>query len=297
MPGVEVGYAKSFGANVTMLAQQRGSRLRGAVDVETGLFGTEAFFDQVGDTEGQEITVRYGDTPNNEVEEDRRRVAPTPWDWGKLFDTVDKAKRLTDPTDQYTMAAGYHFGRHYDDQIITALGGTAYTGQTGTTAVTLPTTQKIAVASTTGSNTGMDLGKLIKAKGLFGVNDVDIDDPANELFLVISQKQLDNMLDIEELTSSDYMIQKSIATGEITQVLGMKVIRTERLALSAATDIRSCFAFARSGLKLGIWFDAVAEIGKNPQKKYMWQAYYRSMSGATRMEEKKVVQIECDETP
>ena len=84
---VTTGYSKHFGDNVTMLAQQRYSRLRRAVDVESGLVGEEAFFDQVGETSGQEVTTRYGDSPNNDVGEYRRRVAPTKYDWGKLYDT------------------------------------------------------------------------------------------------------------------------------------------------------------------------------------------------------------------
>jgi len=294
MPDVTTGYSKHFGDNVMMLAQQRGSKLRGAVDVETGIVGEEAFFDQVGETEGQEITVRYGDSPNNDVNEDRRRVAPFDWDWGKLFDSIDKIRRLSDPTNEYVRAAAYSFGRKIDDTIIAALGGTAYTGKTGSTAVVLPSTQKIAYNYV--ADSGMSLAKLIKAKGMFGINDVDIDDPANKLCLVVSQKQIDDMLDIEELTSSDYAQVKALVGGEINTFMGFEFIRTQRLYLDPATDHRYCYAFAKSGLKLGIWKDIMSRITERADKKFNWYAYMRMAIGATRMEEKKVVEIACNES-
>jgi hypothetical protein len=296
MPDVTVGYSKHFGENVTMLAQQRGSKLRGAVDVETGIVGEEAFFDQVGETEGQEITVRYGDSPNNEVYEDRRRVAPYDWDWGKLFDSIDKIRRLTDPTNQYVRAAAYSFGRKIDTTIISAATGTAMTGKDGSTAVVLPSTQKIAV-NFGGANIGLSLDKLIATRGVFGKNDIDVDDPMNKLYFVISQKQLDDMLNIEELTSSDYAAVKALVNGDINTFMGFEFIRTELLAHDAATDIRTCFAFCKSGIKLAIWKDIMSRITERGDKKFMWYAYMRMAIGATRMEEKKVVEVACDESP
>lgn len=296
MADVTVGYSKHFGENVMMLAQQQGSRLRKAVDVETGLVGEEAFFDQVGETEGQEVTVRYGDSPNNEVNEDRRRIAPFDWDWGKLFDSIDKIRRLSDPTSEYVRAAAYSFGRKIDSTIIAALGGTAYTGKAGTTAVALPSTQKVAV-NYTGSNAGLVLEKLIATRGIFGKNDIDVDDPANKLYMVISQQQLNDMLKEEELTSADYTNVKALVNGDINTFMGFEFIRTELLDLNASTDVRTCFAFCKSGLKLGIWKDIMSRITERADKKFMWYAYMRMAIGATRMEEKKVVEIACDESP
>lgn len=293
MPDVTVGYSKFFSDNVMMLAQQRGSKLRGAVDVESGLTGEEVNFDQVGETEGQEVTVRYGDSPNNEVNEDRRRLAPIDWDWGKLFDSIDKIRRLSDPTSEYVRAAAYSFGRKIDDVIIAALGGTAYTGQTGSTAVVLPSTQKIAYNYV--ADSGMSLAKLIAAKGKFGINDVDTEDPANKLYMVVSQKQIDDLLDIEELTSADYAAVKALVGGEINTFMGFEFIRTQRLILDS-NDYRYCYAFAKSGLKLGLWKDIMSRITERADKKFNWYAYMRMALGATRMEEKKVVEIACNES-
>lgn len=296
MPDVTVGYAKQFDDNVYLLSQQTMSVLRPAVEVDANCKGEEKFFDQVGETQGQEETVRYGHTPNNEVEEDRRRCAPRDYDWGKLFDSIDKVRRLTDPTDKYVQAAAGWFGRKTDETIIAALGGTAYTGKLGATGVDLPSTQKVAV-NISGSNTGLTLAKIIAARGKFGLNEVNVNLPQNKLYFVISQKQLDDMLAIEEVTSQDYAQIKALVHGEINTYMGFEFIRTQLLPLNTTTDIRSCYAFAKSGCMLGIWKDRTTFISQNPERKFMWQAYMKMTLGATRMEEAKVVEIACDESP
>ena len=59
---ITTSFVEQYSANVSMLAQQTGSKLRGAVDVEN-VRGKNAFFDQVGVTAAQLRTSRHGDTP------------------------------------------------------------------------------------------------------------------------------------------------------------------------------------------------------------------------------------------
>ena len=59
---ITTSFVEQYSANVSMLAQQTGSKLRSAVDVET-VRGKNAFFDQVGVTAAQLRTSRHGDTP------------------------------------------------------------------------------------------------------------------------------------------------------------------------------------------------------------------------------------------
>ena len=44
---ITTAFVEQYSANVSMLSQQMGSKLRGAVDVET-IRGKNAFFDQIG---------------------------------------------------------------------------------------------------------------------------------------------------------------------------------------------------------------------------------------------------------
>ena len=59
---ITTSFVEQYSANVSMVAQQTGSKLRSAVDVET-VRGKNAFFDQVGVTAAQLKTSRHSDTP------------------------------------------------------------------------------------------------------------------------------------------------------------------------------------------------------------------------------------------
>jgi hypothetical protein len=61
-------------------------------------------------------------------------------------------------------------GRSMDDVVITALGGTAFSGETGSTSVSLPAGQKPYSAS---QSDGLTIAKLLEAKKILDLADVD----------------------------------------------------------------------------------------------------------------------------
>jgi len=287
---ITTAFVEQFGANLYMLSQQKGSRLRSCVDIET-VKGEQAFFDQIGATEAIVRTSRHGDSPLVSTPHSRRRVGLADYEWGDMIDKEDKVRTLIDPANGYVQSGMYALGRSMDDVIIEAATGTAYTGKAGTTPVALPAGQIIA-----NGNTGLSITKLIQAKSLFGQNDVDIDDPMNKLYMVVSQKQLDDLLAEEEITSADYNTVKALVKGEVNSFMGFEFKRTQRLAIDS-DDIRTCFAFCKSGIKLGLGADMTARVAERPDKSFSWYAYASMSIGATRMEEVKVVRVDCDETP
>ena len=102
------------------------------------------------------------------------------------------------------------------------------------------------------------------------------------------------MLATTEVTSSDYNTVKALATGTLDSFLGFKFIVSNRLLL-ANTDDRLVYAFSADAIKLAIGKDVTARIDERADKSYATQVYYSMAIGATRMEEKKVVEIPCDE--
>ena len=56
---IATSFVEQYSANVSLLAQQTGSKLRNAVDVES-VRGKSAFFDQIGVTAAQLRTSRHG---------------------------------------------------------------------------------------------------------------------------------------------------------------------------------------------------------------------------------------------
>ncbi len=72
---VTTAFVQQFSSNIALLAQQRGSILRGAVREES-VTGEKAFFDQVGSVAAVKRTTRHGDTPLVETPHSRRMVTP-----------------------------------------------------------------------------------------------------------------------------------------------------------------------------------------------------------------------------
>lgn len=287
---ITTAFVNQYSNNVYMLTQQMGSKLRKAVDVEQ-VKGEKAFFDQIGATSVSERASRHADTPLIAVPHARRMATMQTFDTADLIDKPDQVRTLIDPTNPYAQAMAAAMGRKSDDLIISAARGTAYTGSDGTSTVSLPSGQKIAV-DYTGSNSDLNIQKLIATKELFLSNDVNTD--VEDLFFVIGPAQLSSLLNTTEVTSSDFNTIKALVRGEINEYMGFNFIISTRLTVSSNT--RYCLAFARSGVKLADGYDMNGRIDERPDKNYSTQVWYSMMMGATRMEEEKVVEVACDES-
>lgn len=290
---ITTAFVQQYSSNVQMLSQQMGSYLRGAVDVES-VVGKNAFFDQVGKTTAQLRTSRHADTPQLDTPHSRRRVSLADYEWADLIDNADKVRLLIDPTSSYAKAAAAAMGRAMDDVIIAALGGTAFSGETGSTSVPLPSSQKPYTASQGNDAAGgLSITKLLEAKKILDLADVD---PSIQRYFVCGPTQISNLLGTTQITSSDFNTVKALAQGQVDSFLGFKFIVSNRLVFDATnTDDRLCYAFTQDAIKLAIGQDVIARIDERADKSYSTQVYYAMSIGATRMEEEKVVQIACDE--
>jgi len=282
---VTTAFVEQYSANVQMLSQQKGARLRRAVSEES-VRGKNAFFEQIGTVAARKRPSRHADTPRMDTPHARRRVSLVDYDWADLIDQEDKVRMLIDPTSNYSMAAAWAMGRAMDDAIIEAATGTAYTGEDGSTAVVLPDAQKIVHGSA-----GLNLAKLLDAKEILDGNDVD---PDIKRYIACSAKQISDLLNTTEVKSSDYNTVKALAQGQMNTFLGFEFIQLERLGLDGDSN-RQVIAWAEDGLKLGVGMSPVAKIDPRSDKNYATQVFYSMAIGATRMEEDKVVEIACVE--
>jgi len=269
-----------YKANVQILSQQKGSRLRQAVRVEPQT-GEHGYHDQISATAAVKRTTRHADTPQVDTPHARRRVTLEAYDWADLVDNLDKPTLLTDPTSKYALNAAYAFGRAMDDAIITAFSGTAYTGQAGATSTSFESTHNIAHGSV-----GLTLAKLLQAKRLLDEDEIDPDIPR---YCVVNSYAIEDLLNVTEVKSADYNSIKALVQGEIDTFLGFKFLRTERLSVSS--NDRTCLAFAQNAMLLAIGTDIVTDIGPRRDKNMAIQVYVGMSIGSTRMEENGCVEI------
>jgi len=282
---ITTAMVQQYNENVVLLQQQKPSRLRAAVREER-VQGEYGFFDQIDSTAAQKRTQRHGDTPLISTPHVRRRVSMDAYDWADLIEQFDKATLLTDPTSKYAVNAVAAHNRAIDDAIIAAFKATAYGGRDGTTTYTFPTsTHQVAHGSAS-----LTLAKLLSAKEILDSYENDPDEPR---FFAINAKQVSALLNTAEIKSADYNTVKALAAGQIDSFLGFKFIRTERIPV--ASSVRSCFAWSQSSMLLGIGTDIITRVSERDDKNYATQVYVGMFIGATRMDEKGVVEVQAKE--
>ena len=281
---ITTAFVNQFSANVQMLSQQMGSLLRNAVDTES-VNGEKAFFDQVGQAAAVLRTSRHQDTPLVETPHTRRMVTMSDYEYADLIDDSDKVRLLVDPTSTYSRSAAAAMGRAMDDVVISAALGSSQTGKDGSTTTALPAGQKIAHGSA-----GLTIAKLVSAKELLDSASVD---PSIPRHIIVSPKQISDLLNNTTVTSADFNTVKALAQGEINSFVGFNFIVSNRLTDDGTS--RQVIAFAQDGLKLAVGKEPAARIDERADKSYSTQVYYCQTIGSTRMEESKVVEIACNE--
>jgi hypothetical protein len=290
-------FTTEFTSNWEHLLQQKVSKLREFVSVES-VRGKEKTFNQMAAVEMTKITARAADTNISDVALAKRWLRPYPYEHATLFDEWD-AEYLGEVSLPQSETVSNHamaYMRTCDKVIIDAALGSAYTGETGVTATALPAGQKVAVDYVeTGSaaNSGLTIAKLRQAAYLLNEAEVDDSDPR---IIVVSAKQIQDLLRTTEVTSADFNSVKALVQGDIDTFLGFKFRRvaSSLLPYNASTGVRTCFAYVRSGLKLA---DAGRKVHVDirADKSHALQIRTVASLGATRMEEKKVVEVAADE--
>lgn len=273
---ITTAMVEQYKSNVLMLAQQKGSKLRGTVRSEM-VTGKNAYFERIGAVDMVDATSRHDDTPQIDTPHSRRRVSLTTARFADLIDNADKVRTLIDPTSPYAMNAAWAAGRKMDAVIVAALAGNAYSGVAGATTVALPSAQKVAAASA-----GLTIAKLRSAREILLGADVDLDMGAT---CSINPAGLTDLLSATEITSSDYNTVKALVQGQVDTFLGFKfVVSTQVTALKA-------YCYAKNAAVLAVGSEPVVRISERSDKNYSTQVFVEMDIGATRVEDEGVVEI------
>jgi hypothetical protein len=233
------------------------------------------------------------------------------YEWATLVDRKDKLLQIHDPENQFAQAASMSLGRAMDTVTINAALGSAATGESGSTLVALPTSQKIASVSQ-GAISSLNVAAILQAK-----QKLDAAEAVGPRYLVHDAAQLQSLLNQTQVTSADYNTVRALVHGEIDTYLGFKFLHTELIvpsstyssgttydpnsglystaagALALPTGAMSAFVFVGDGLLLGKNEEAIGRIDERSDYSYAMQVYNSMDFGAVRMEEVKVVEIVC----
>lgn len=287
-------YAQEYASTISLLLQQKGSRLRESVMFKS-ISGAKAasVVDQIGKVEATKRTTRYPSLVPGETPTDRPWVYPSDYDWNDMIDSIDKLRMLSDPQSSYAQNGTYALGRSMDREIITAFFADRKTGENGGTTTSFPAADVVAVNQGAAGNVGLTVAKLREAKKLLMAHEVDLE--TEPLTCVVTAKQHDNLLAEIQVISLDFNEKPVITEGKVTRFLGFDFKHTELLA-NDATPYRRIPAYAKSGMCLAMWNDVTTDISRrNDLAGLPIQVYVYGTFGATRVEEGKVIEIKCNE--
>lgn len=299
MSQIDTFYPTMFETSWSQVLQQMESRLLSAV-TRADFTGKRKSFNLVNDSEATDILVRKGDTPDGEFDGSKYWLFQRAKEKVTTFDEFDQnlLGTIVLPTSDEVQSHAMAFNRAQDDVVIAAFDATRYIGEDGTTTDSFLSAQSIgATYNDEGSpaSVGMTISKLRRAKYLMDTAEV----PDSDRYLVYGSQQVQDLLRTTQITSADYNTVRALVDGKIDTFLGFKFIRSERLPIgtvSGTADIRSCFAFHKSGIKLSI-SERKTRMDILPNRRHALQIRSTMMLGAVRTENEKVVRIYCDETP
>lgn len=290
-------FVEQYTTNVAHLLQIQGNKMRPYVTEGSYKGEGGAVVDQYGAVEMQEITSRFQPMGRVDAAVDRRWIYPVDYSLPQMVDTFDKLRLMVDPQGPLAQAAVKAAGRKMDEIIFDAFYADAKTGKQGGTTTAFDTTNhRVDAAVGDSGDTGLNVDKILRAIRLLEDNDVDTE--AEMPILAITPKQHENLKRQTQVINTDFFTKNGgpvfAGDGRITEFAGCKIV-VSRLVPSNVS-YRLCPMWVPSGMHLGIWSDIKARVDERPDIEGVpYQLYTTLTAAATRVEEGRVIQIECTE--
>ncbi len=269
-------FVQMFDAEVKQ-AYQGARSLAGVIRERTNVEGNQVKFPKIGKGTA---TIRVPQTDVTPLNVSYSQVTATMSDYiaAEYSDIFNQQKVNFDERRELVQVVAGAIGRRMDQLVIDALN-----------AASAPSTVATTVG---GAGTNMNLAKLLAAKKALDTKNV----PAEGRCMLIHANGLAALLDETELTSSDFATVKALSTGEIDTFLGFKFItlgdRDEGGLPLPST--RTCFAFHRDAIGMGIGMGQRSEINYVPEKTSFLVSSMFS-AGAVAIDDEGIVKISATE--
>lgn len=283
---ISSAFISQFSDNLHSLVEQRGSKLRPAVKIETAN-GEKHFFDRLGSFEASEITSRLELTSLQDPAHSRRMASVRRYNASTYLDDMDKLKMLVDPTSDYAMKLARAQGRRLDDVILAAALGVAATGQAGNDTASFDVTnQQVAHGSA-----GFTVAKFNAGLEKLEANDVDVDGIG--LYLILGAGGVADLLgdSTNQITSFDFQDGKVLSTGKLPSFRGVNIIRSQRVPDETAGTTRRGLLMTEDTMKVAMNRDIEVKVAERADVNFVTQISTYMQYGAVRMEESTIVDI------
>jgi hypothetical protein len=274
---LSTAFVTLFDAEVKQ-AYQGQAQLRPAVRVRSGVEGSTYKFPKIGKGVAQ---VRIPQTDVTPLNVTYGSVTATLSDYiaAEYSDIFMQAKVNFDERAELVKVVSGAIGRRQDQLIIDALVASS--------------TSNTVASSVGGSNTNLNLDKLLAAKKALDAKNV----PMDNRHIFIHANNLSGLLGETKVTSSDFNSIKALVNGELNTFLGFNfhtIGDRDEGGLPLSSGDRKVYAFHRDALGMAEGIAPKTEINYIPEKTSFLVSSMFS-AGAVAIDAEGIVEITCDE--
>ena len=269
------------------LVQQKDTRLRSTVLVDSDFTGEAKYYDQLGQTAVVTRTSRNQTTPIIDASWDKRKLVGVDYLHNFVVDKGDRLSMAIDPNNGLVTAQARAFARQIDKTIYTQGLGTAYSSKAGTTSNSISTTVTCA--------SGLTIDKILEIKQAMDLGNVEPPE-MDPRYLLVTSYEITDLLQTTEIKNSDFNTVKALAAGQIDSFCGFKFIvlppsSVTNGIITRASNVDYCMAYCKSGIMLGIKSDIETRIDERKDLNYSTQFWAEMIIGGVRLEEAKVIAV------
>lgn len=281
---------RQFSDEIIMLAQQEESRLLTTVKRKS-ITGDRSYFDRLGPVDVFKKTGRAQPVVHQDPDHSRRIVKIEDFVGALLLDKQDELRMLIDPKSDYAKSIAMGMARQWDKIIISAATGLAEASTTSDlteSTVALPA-GNIVDEDFGAADTNLTVEKLREAKKRLDENEVG---SSERRYCIVNASALDNLLADTTVTSSDFNTVKALVQGELNTFLGFDFVRTELLE-DQSEGFKQILCYTQSAIGMVMADEMSVRIDEIPTLHHATQILAASTFGAVRIEEEKLIVIEC----
>ncbi len=310
------GYTEAFFNSYTTgyehVLQERKPQFQGLLREER-IEGENEAYDFLGIIDLDAKTTRFEDIPIEDMTHNRRWIAPKWFRKGIFVDKEDDIALHTDPTGDYMQALAKGEIRRQNITVTDAFfanvsGGKnpgddtfVFTESAYVTATRLTTGGRVIVHDTQsnftagGVSSGLTIEKLVLARQAL----TELENDPDDLFYIgTSPKQMSDLLREAETQSIDTNVIRSLVAGVVNEYMGFRFVISNRFVVGSTNDVDG----DTNVFKIPVWTKEGMLFAKHESpifnvdwlpRKQVWQVSARVGMAAIRMDEDKVLQIEC----
>lgn len=244
---------------------------------------------------------RGGATPDAQFMHEMVWCKPRQIEQGTTVEKEDEIKRTISPQSIYVKGIAQSIMRGRRQIMLDSIFGPRLVGADGLQVATAYSATdgvnlvlKNFVRSGSAADSGLTFDKIIKGRTLLVGSEVDITE--EKLCLALTHKQEFDLYGMVQYLSKDFR-EKTVVDEKNKRVLNfldIDFIRVNQLPLAEA-GVRRIPLFCQSAMHYGDFAPLETQLERDPGQKYRLRPYGENWFGATRSEDRKVIEIRCVE--